>query len=75
MKICTKSLASSVAISCLAVLLCYFDNAGAYETRYTLNSLASNLAQSSYKNVVVVNGAGISVSAGIPDFRTPGTGL
>ena len=27
------------------------------------------------KNVVVLSGAGVSVAAGIPDFRTPGTGL
>lgn len=41
----------------------------------TIESLAKKLANSEYKNVVVLVGAGASVSAGIPDFRTPGSGL
>ena len=41
----------------------------------TLESLAEKLANNKVKNVVVLLGAGASVSAGIPDFRSPGTGL
>ena len=38
-----------------------------------LPAFAQRLAAAS--NVIVMVGAGASVSAGIPDFRTPGTGL
>ena len=41
----------------------------------TIDSLASYLSSPRCKNVVVMSGAGISTSAGIPDFRSPGTGL
>ncbi|KAI9653022.1 MAG: Sir2 histone deacetylase Hst2 [Alyxoria varia] len=41
----------------------------------TLDALASYLTSPRCKNVVVMSGAGISTSAGIPDFRSPGTGL
>lgn len=41
----------------------------------TLESIAAFIKEGRAKNIVVVMGAGASVSAGIPDFRTPGTGL
>ncbi|XP_049852619.1 NAD-dependent protein deacetylase sirtuin-2-like [Schistocerca gregaria] len=40
-----------------------------------LSELASYMASTRCKNIVVLTGAGISVECGIPDFRTPGTGL
>eukprot|EP00299_Pterocystis_sp_00344_P017062 c8559_g1_i1.p1 GENE.c8559_g1_i1~~c8559_g1_i1.p1 ORF type:complete len:275 (+),score=65.36 c8559_g1_i1:39-827(+) len=41
----------------------------------TVKRYAELLRDAPPKSVMVVMGAGVSVSAGIPDFRTPGTGL
>ena len=40
-----------------------------------IEKVAELLRSGQCRRVVVLTGAGISVSAGIPDFRTPGTGL
>ena len=41
----------------------------------TLKGVAKAINEGLCKNIIVITGAGISVAAGIPDFRTPGTGL
>ena len=41
----------------------------------SLKAVAEYIKEGKAQNVVVMTGAGVSTSAGIPDFRSPGTGL
>ncbi|PSN61405.1 NAD-dependent deacetylase sirtuin-2 [Corynespora cassiicola Philippines] len=41
----------------------------------TIEALAKYIKDGKARNIVVMTGAGISTSAGIPDFRSPDTGL
>jgi NAD-dependent SIR2 family protein deacetylase len=42
---------------------------------FDLAGVAAAIREGRCKNIIVMVGAGVSTSAGIPDFRTPGTGL
>ncbi|KAI9106148.1 zinc finger protein [Phlyctochytrium arcticum] len=41
----------------------------------SLHAIAQYIKENKVKQILVLTGAGISTSAGIPDFRSPGTGL
>ena len=43
--------------------------------KLSLEDLAADLSKGAYKRIAIMTGAGISVSAGIPDFRSPKTGI
>ena len=45
------------------------------EGSFTYEDLVAGLKENRFRKILVLTGAGISVSAGIPDFRSPGTGL
>jgi hypothetical protein len=45
------------------------------EELMSYEKLIEGLKNGKYKKIAVMTGAGISVSAGIPDFRSPGTGI
>jgi NAD-dependent SIR2 family protein deacetylase len=46
-----------------------------HEEEPNLEKIASWIKSGTIKRVLVLSGAGVSCSAGIPDFRTPGSGL
>lgn len=48
---------------------------GGSSKQQTLEDIAKCIKEGEYKRIVVMAGAGISTPSGIPDFRSPGSGL
>ena len=51
------------------------DRQGVLAGEKSLEGIARLILSGRARRIVVLTGAGVSVSAGIPDFRTPGSGL
>lgn len=45
------------------------------EKKFTYEEVIEGMKEKKFNKIVILSGAGLSVGAGIPDFRSPKTGL
>ncbi|XP_031425122.1 NAD-dependent protein deacetylase sirtuin-3, mitochondrial isoform X2 [Clupea harengus] len=74
-----KAISSNAIQSWRSFLSCQsrgiFGKSGGSSKQQTLENIAKGIKEQEYKRIVVMAGAGISTPSGIPDFRSPGSGL
>ncbi|KAF5396203.1 Transcriptional regulator Sir2 family [Paragonimus heterotremus] len=73
-KFAIKTLSNSRGLLSLGCCMCS-DSSAKTDPSSVLSHVADHILEHNVRRILVLAGAGISTDSGIPDFRTPGSGL